>query len=103
RSEELARGIVDAVSERGECDLVHDVSGRLPSGLIAELMGIPRADGERLYTLTELMHTTDPAVAWVEAREAATLEMLSYAGEVAARKRVEPGDDIASALVQAEV
>ena len=29
--------------------------------------------------------------------------MLSYAGETAARKRVEPGDDIASALVQAEV
>jgi cytochrome P450 len=29
--------------------------------------------------------------------------MLTYAGETAARKRVEPGDDIASALVQAEV
>ena len=29
--------------------------------------------------------------------------MLSYAGETAARKRAEPGDDIASALVQAEV
>jgi len=103
RIHELAREIVDDVYDRGECDLVHDISGRLPSGLIAELMGIPRADGERLYTLTELMHTTDPAVASVEERQAATFEMLSYAGEVAARKRVEPGDDIASALVQAEV
>jgi cytochrome P450 len=103
RIEELAREIVDDVIERGECDLVHDVSGRLPSGLIAELMGIPRADGERLYELTELMHTTDDAVATPEQRQAATLEMLTYAGETAARKRVEPGDDIASALVQAEV
>ena len=41
RIEELAREIVDDVAERGECDLVRDVSGRLPSGLIAELMGIP--------------------------------------------------------------
>jgi len=103
RIRELAREIVDDVIERGECDLVHDVAGRLPSGLIAELMGIPRADGERLYELTELMHTTDDAVATPEQRGAATLEMLSYAGEVAARKRAEPGDDIASGLVQAEV
>ena len=103
RIRELAREIVDDVIERGECDLVHDIAGRLPSGLIAELMGIPRADGERLYELTELMHTTDDAVATPEERGAATLEMLSYAGEVAARKRAEPGDDIASALVQAEV
>ena len=49
------------------------------------------------------MHATDPAVASVEQRQAATFEMLSYAGETAARKRVEPGDDIASQLVQAEV
>ncbi|HEU4842476.1 MAG TPA: hypothetical protein VFT09_13575, partial [Ilumatobacteraceae bacterium] len=96
RIEELAREIVDDVVERGECDLVHDVSGRLPSGLIAELMGIPRADGERLYELTELMHTTDAAVATPEQRQAATFEMLSYAGETAARKRADPGDDIAS-------
>ncbi len=63
RIEELAREIVDDVAERGECDLVADVAGRLPSGVIAELMGIPRADGERLYELTELMHTNDDAVA----------------------------------------
>ena len=68
RIEELAREIVDDVVERGECDLVHDISGRLPSGLIAELMGIPRADGERLYELTEMMHTTDDAVATPEQR-----------------------------------
>jgi len=103
RIEELAREIVDDVIERGECDLVHDVSGRLPSGLIAELMGIPRSDGERLYELTELMHTTDDSVATPDERLAATMEMLGYAGETAARKRVDPGDDIASALVQARV
>jgi cytochrome P450 len=103
RIEELAREIVADIIGRGECDLVHDISGRLPSGLIAELMGIPRADGERLYELTELMHTTDAAVVSVEERQAATVEMLTYAAETAARKRVEPGDDIASLLVQAEV
>ncbi len=103
RIQALAREVVDDVVERGECDLVHDVAGRLPSGLIAELMGIPRSDGERLYDLTEIMHTTDDAVAPVEVRRSAVAEMLTYAAETAARKRAEPGDDIASLLVQAEV
>jgi cytochrome P450 len=103
RIEELAREIVDDVVERGECDLVHDVAGRLPSGLIAELMGIPRADGERLYELTEIMHTTDAALAPPHVKLAAVAEMLAYAGETTARKRVEPGDDIASTLVHADI
>lgn len=103
RIDELSREIVDDVAERGSCDLVHDVAGRLPSGLIAELMGIPRADGERLYELTEIMHTTDPTVADEAAHLNAIAEMLGYAREVAERKRREPGDDIASTLVQAEV
>ena len=103
RIDELAREIVDDIVGRGECDLVTDVAGRLPSGLIAELMGIPRADGEHLYDLTELMHTNDDAVAPPEQRVAAMVEMLGYADEVARAKREKPGDDIASTLVQAEV
>jgi cytochrome P450 len=103
RIDELSRDIVDGVIDRGECDLVADVAGRLPSALIAELMGIPRADGERLYELTEIMHTTDDAVAPPEKKAMAIAEMLGYAQQVAERKRADPGDDIASALVQAEV
>ncbi len=62
RVAQLATDIVDDVIDAGRCDLVHDIAGRLPSGLIAELMGIPRADGERVYDLTETMHTFDASV-----------------------------------------
>ena len=103
RIDELAKEIIDDVIERGECDFVHDIAGRLPSGLIAELMGIPRADGERLYELTEIMHTTDDAIAPPEKKGMAIVEMLTYAQSVADQKRANPGNDIASALVQAEV
>jgi cytochrome P450 len=99
----LAAEIVDDVIDRGECDFVADIAGRLPSGLIAELMGIPRADGERLYELTEIMHTTDPVLAPPEKKMAAIMEMLAYAGTVAKEKRANPADDIATTLVQAEV
>src|SRR5215217_300066 len=39
RIDELATEIVDDVFERRSCDFVTDISGRLPSGLIADLMG----------------------------------------------------------------
>lgn len=103
RIDALAREIVEDVSGKGECDLVADVAGRLPSGLIAEMMGIPRSDGERLYELTEIMHTTDPSVVSQERQLEAVAEMLMYADSVAREKRSRPSDDIASTLVQAEV
>jgi cytochrome P450 len=103
RIEGLAHEIVADVAPSGACDLVSDIAGRLPSGLIADLMGIPRSDGERLYELTELMHTTDTAAVPVERRTAALVEMLDYADGVARDKRANPGEDIASALVAAEV
>jgi len=101
--EELARDIVDAVLAKGECDFVSEIAGRLPSGLIAELMGMPRADGERLYDLTEIMHTNDDAIAPPEIKMNAVGEMLGYAQTVADLKRQNPGDDLATILVNAEI
>lgn len=103
RIEELAREIVESALAKGSCDFVSEIAGRLPSGLIAELMGMPREDGERLYDLTEIMHTNDDAVAPPHVKAAAIGEMLGYAQSVADRKRTEPGDDLATLLVNAEV
>jgi len=103
RIQELAREIVDTALAKGSCDFVSEIAGRLPSGLIAELMGMPRQDGERLYDLTEIMHTNDDAVAPPHVKAAAIGEMLGYAQSVADRKRSEPGDDLATLLVNAEV
>jgi cytochrome P450 len=95
----LSAAIVDAVAPRGACDFVTDVSGELPSLLIAELMGIPPADGRRLYELTERMHQTEaPADS-----QAAVVEMLGYAAGVRAAKRAQPQGDIASVLLEAEI
>ena len=103
RIEELAREIVESALAKGSCDFVSEIAGRLPSGLIAELMGMPREDGERLYDLTEIMHTNDDAVAPPHVKAAAIGEMLGYAQSIADRKRAEPGDDLATLLVNAEV
>ena len=49
----LATEIIDGVIEKGECDLVTDVAGLMPSYVIAEMLGLPLADGVALYDLTE--------------------------------------------------
>ena len=100
--ERLAAEIIDGVADRDEFDLVEDVAGLLPSYVIAEMLGIPRQDGVELYRLTETIHA-DPASQPAGAGLAAVLEMFSYASGVWNAKRARPGDDLASALVTAEV
>ncbi|HET9078338.1 MAG TPA: cytochrome P450 [Acidimicrobiales bacterium] len=102
RIERLATGIIDRVAPAGHCELVSQVAGEMPSLVVAELMGIPADDGRRLYQLTEIMHSADPALTDAD-RMQAVIEMHAYAGSTAEEKRRHPGDDLATALVQAEV
>jgi cytochrome P450 len=100
RAADMAREILDDVMDRGECEFVSDVAGALPSYVIAELLGIPLDDGRELYALTEIMNTRllgDPD------QIQAQLQLFEYASELAVRKRATPGDDIATALLHAEV
>jgi cytochrome P450 len=100
RIEGLARTIVDRVAPLGECDLIADIAGELPSYVIADMLGIPLEDGRRLYDLTEKMHSTTSTP--VEGGVAA-MEMLLYAANVRQEKLANPGDDIASALVHGQI
>jgi cytochrome P450 len=102
RVEALASKIVDAVIERGECDLVDDLAGEMPSFVIADLLGMPLEDGRELYKLTELIHAAVDTVPEGTQR-AAAIKMFTYASELQAAKRKNPGDDLSSRLLAAEV
>ena len=99
RIEALAATIVDGVVERGECDLVEDVAGLMPSYVIAEMLGIPHADGCELYKLTEAIHAAPESQA-PGAGMAAVLEMFNYAHGVWEEKKTRPGDDLSSRLIE---
>lgn len=100
RAADIARDILDDVMDRGECEFVGDVAGALPSYVIAELLGIPLDDGRALYALTEIMNTR---LIGDQDQIRAQLQLFEYASELAALKRATPGDDIATALLHAEV
>lgn len=102
RIDALAASVVGAVAERGACDLAADVASVLPALVVSHLMGIPAEDGRRLTELTETMHrnslsATDPV------RLAALREALQYTRALAAAKRQNPSDDLATMLVEAQI
>ena len=102
RIEELARKIIDRVIDRGECDLVSQIAGELPSYVIADLMGIPLEDGRLLYEWTEKMHSSSEAVPPFE-KQSASMQMLNYALGIAEVKRKNPGDDLATRILNSEI
>src|SRR5665213_286636 len=102
RLHDLARQIVDAVIEKGTCDFVAEIAGEMPSYVIAELLGIPLADGRELYKLTEAIHTA-PEAQEANAGGMAVLKMFDYGRKVIEEKRARPKDDLATKLLMAEV
>jgi len=105
RVREIASDIVDGIAERGECDFVVDVAAELPLQVIAEMMGVPSRDRQKMFDWSNRMiGSEDPeySVSVEEAMSAAT-EMFAYANELATHKRANPSDDIISVLLQAEV
>lgn len=98
----LAKQIVDAVIDQGECEFMTAVAGEMPSFVIADLMGLPLTDGRELYRLTEIIHT-DPASLPEGAQANAVQAMFAYAMTVIEQKRRAPGEDLATQLLLAEL
>jgi cytochrome P450 len=93
--------LLDEICERGECDLVKDVSVELPLQVIAELLGVPQEDRQKLFDWTMQIEASvdDPEVSGVDALG----QVGIYLAEMVAARRDEPADDLLSALVAAEV
>jgi cytochrome P450 len=102
---ELAKAIVDRVAEQGECDFVDAVASQLPMETICEMIGVPESDRRHIYDLSnKLIGFDDPD--FQDNREeapAAMAEMFGYAEQLATERRKCPHDDLATALLNAEV
>jgi cytochrome P450 len=50
---ELAKRLVNAALERGECDLVHEIAARMPMQVFCKMMGIPESEWDLMNHLVE--------------------------------------------------
>lgn len=96
-----AREIVIAAAEKSEGDFVEDVAHRLPLKAIADLVGFPQDDHERLLHWSNvIMAAEDPDCA--DDPMLAMTELMGYSYEIAAERKRDPADDIISRLVTAD-
>lgn len=96
-----AREIVATAAAKGSGDFVHDIAMSLPLQAIADLIGVPEADREKLFEWTNaIMNTDDPD--FQTDHVAANAELMGYAYTMAEERRHCPADDIVTRLVQAD-
>jgi cytochrome P450 len=100
----LTRGHLDRCLELTTFDFVEELAGKLPMDVISELVGVPESDRAELRRLSDLLIHREQGVLDVPpAGVAAALELVVYYSEMIAERRARPGEDLVSALCQAEV
>lgn len=104
RIRELTRQHWARCLEMGEFDFVHDFAGLLPMDVVSELLGVGQSDRAHLRTQSDLLIHREEGVTDVPpAAVAAYLDLHRYYTDLLAQRRKNPGDDLVSALIGAEV
>lgn len=106
RLEEQARttidACIDAVAAKGHCDFVTDLAAPVPLRLIADMIGLDFKHFELFRRWSDATSNGGEGEAHAAAVQAMQSELEGYLREEAARRRVEPQDDLLSAVVAAE-
>ncbi|MEU9070756.1 cytochrome P450 [Streptomyces sp. NPDC048109] len=105
--ERNSRELIDAFRHTGRADLVADYATRFPVNVIADMLGLDKADHDRFhgwYTsviafLGNLSGDREVAAAGARTR----VEFAEYMIPVIRERREKPGDDLLSTLCAAEV
>ncbi|QDQ09707.1 cytochrome P450 [Streptomyces spectabilis] len=102
---ELVDGMLDRIADEGGADLVPALASPLPFTVIADMLGAPPTDHERIRELSgtivrSLEPVADPAV--MQEIENADAELAVLTSEMIAWKRRNPADDLMTALIEAE-
>ena len=99
---ERAQRIVAEAVAQGSGNFVQQVAAQLPLETIADMLGVPPEDRQKLFDWTNQMTASDdPDFADVDPQAAST-EVLMYAMQLAAERLAEPRDDIVTKLVNAD-
>jgi cytochrome P450 len=93
--------LIDAICEKGECDVVKDLAVELPLQTIAEILGVPHEDRGKLFEWTNRIEAA--GTEGTEDGLAAFGEMAGYLHGLIEQRKQEPADDLITALINAEV
>ncbi|MGV0700541.1 cytochrome P450 [Mycolicibacter sinensis] len=101
--ERRAQNIAKEALARGTGDFVVEVASELPLQAIAGLMGVPLEDRGKLFNWTNQMTSyDDPEYAHYDPKTS-SMEIISYGLQLAEMKRQDPGNDIVTTLIEADI
>lgn len=99
--DEIAERLLDGLDAATEVDLVAQYAQPLPTLVLGRMLGIPDTD------CPDVRHWSETFVSEVLLVSGslldATTSLLDYAGDLVRRKRREPGEDLISQLIQANL
>ena len=104
RVRELCGELLDPFVGVSEFDYVQDFGDHLPSMVISSLLGLPREDQREVRHIIDGMFHIEPGVGIVnETAMNAAMDVSRYIAVELEKRRDHPGDDLLTALVQAEI
>ena len=105
-SDELAaraQNIAKTAAAAGTGDFVEQVSCELPLQAIAGLLGVPQDDRDKLFRWSnEMTGNEDPEYAHIDPATS-SVELIMYAMQMAEERTRNPGEDIVTRLIQADI
>lgn len=100
---ERAHNIAKTAAAQTAGDFVEQVSCELPLQAIAGLLGVPQEDRMELFRWSnEMTGNDDPEYADIDPKLSST-ELIMYAMKMAEEKAKNPGDDIVTTLINADI
>jgi cytochrome P450 len=103
--EQLVDEALDRIEEQGEADLISALAFPLPFMVISLMLGMPETDTDRLRDLSgTIVRSLEPVPDedTVRAIVDADIELVQIASDAIEWKRKNPGDDLLTALINAE-
>jgi cholest-4-en-3-one 26-monooxygenase len=100
---ERAQNIAKVAASNGTGDFVEQISAELPLQAIAGLLGVPLDDRDKLFRWSnEMTGNDDPEYAHIDPKMS-SFELIQYAMQMAEEKSKNPGDDIVTTLINADI
>ena len=103
RVREITEELLDAAEPRGGMDVVEELAYPLPANVIAEMLGMPTRDREKLQAwsrdITALFGRSD--IHQLRRSQRSVLEMQDYLRPLLEERRREPREDLISVLLAA--
>ncbi|WP_198421217.1 cytochrome P450 [Mycobacterium intracellulare] len=98
-----AQNIAKTAASSGCGDFVEQVSCELPLQAIAGLLGVPQEDRDKIFRWSnEMTGNEDPEYAHIDPAMSSA-ELIMYAMKMAEERAKNPGDDIVTQLIQADI